>query len=47
MSLTRLQCASLQNGQVGQVAQELYNALTNLQSERTPDTMGWLLPVQV
>jgi hypothetical protein len=35
-----------QNGQVGQVAQELYNALTNLQTERTPDTMGWLLPVQ-
>lgn len=30
---------------VGPVAQELYSALTDLQSERTPDTEGWLVEV--
>lgn len=33
------------NGQVGSVAQELYNALTDLQSERTHDPLGWLVEV--
>jgi hypothetical protein len=37
----------LQNGKVGEVAQELYSALTDLQSERAPDNLGWLLPVNV
>lgn len=32
-------------GKVGTVAQELYTTLTDLQAERTPDKLGWLLPV--
>ena len=36
----------LQGGKVGKVAQELYSALTDLQSERLPDPNGWLLPVE-
>lgn len=45
LGLTRTRCA--QSGKVGEVAQELYNALTDLQSERAPDSLGWLLPVDV
>jgi hypothetical protein len=30
---------------VGTVAQELYTTLTDLQAERTPDKLGWLVPV--
>jgi hypothetical protein len=37
-------CA-LQGGKVGVVAQELYTVLTDLQAERTPDKLGWLVPV--
>lgn len=33
------------DGQVGRVAQELYNALTDLQSERAHDPQGWLVEV--
>lgn len=32
-------------GGVGPVSQELYTALTDVQSERAPDTLGWLHPV--
>ena len=28
------------------VAQELYSALTDLQTERAPDKWGWLVPVE-
>ena len=34
-----------QSGKVGPVAQQLYTVLTDLQAERTPDKLGWLLPV--
>ena len=34
-----------QKGKVGTVAQELYTTLTDLQAERTPDKLGWLVPV--
>lgn len=32
-------------GEVGPVAQELYSALTDVQTERSPDTLGWLRAV--
>ena len=35
-----------QKGKVGTVAQELYTTLTDLQAERTPDKLGWLVPVE-
>lgn len=44
LSLTSL--TRSQSGKVGKVAQELYSALTDLQSERLPDPSGWLLPVE-
>ena len=31
---------------MGTVAQELYTTLTDLQAERTPDKLGWLVPVE-
>ncbi len=35
----------VKSGKVGAVAQELYTVLTDLQAERTPDNLGWLVPV--
>ncbi len=37
---------SVNNGQIGEVTQMLYDTLTGIQWGRIPDTKGWIVPVQ-
>lgn len=46
LSRRSLARSSLCPTQGDSVAQELYKALTQLQTEQAPDTNGWLVPVE-